>query len=367
MRVMTRDFRQGEADPCDGPVCAADCHQAIPAPRDLPCQGEIHRAQEHRRAQEIRRAACWATWIVLPLVCWSSALAQTAVAIAPSQTNAEGFLPYRPAELTVRNDSDQVIRGIAIRMREGGPTFLHGVAIPPQTSQTLTIPLPALQENQAHVVRLLKDDSLGAPVVGEFQASVNWDPNHVETAQGAFLYPGIYSASEESLPLWPRSLLRNVFLGAVVTCLALAGAIFIRRPRWRLAAVVGIVALATAGVLHVLAREPVVLVNTVEKAVRPKAPVKSYLVVSCRRTTEWTTSDAALAPVYFNKLHLAEDDTVIHWGRTLTTGLRPREVRVFRRVGEGARPSTPPATGASELPRSRQTFPGPASLWSESS
>ena len=334
-------------------VCAADW--------------ETRRAKEHRRFQKSRCAACCAIWIVLPLVCWSSALAQTVVSIAPSQTNAEGFLPYRPGELTVRNDSDQVIRGIAIRMREGGPTFLHGVAIPPQTSQTLTIPLPALQENQAHVVRLLKDDSLDAPVVGEFQASVNWDPNHVETAQAAFFYPGIYSASEANLPLWPRSLLRNVFLGAVVTCLALAGAIFIRRPRWRLTAVVGIVALSTAAALGMSAGEPVVLVNTVEKGVRPKAPMKSYLVVSCRRTTEWTTSQAALAPVYFNKLHLAEDDTVIHWGRTLTTGLRPREVRVFRRVGEGARPSTVPATGTSGLSKSRQTFPGPAPLWSESS
>jgi hypothetical protein len=267
--------------------------------------------------------------VALSLIISSRSPAQTTVSLSPAAKDADRLLPYRPAELSVRNGTDQVIRGVAVRLHNGGPTFLHFVTVPPGTTHAMTVSLPAVATRQTYSIRLLPDENADGKPLAQHEASIEWDPNVVEQSEAAFFDPRSYRPWESNLPLWPGDLLRNVFLALVLTALALAGTLFIRPARLRVGAIL-LVAVCAAGALSlVVMREPVVFEQAAPaRAASPGAA--GLLVVSCRRTVEWAKADWTLAPVYYSPRHMTEDDLLVRWGKEVRARVHPDEVRLFR-------------------------------------
>jgi hypothetical protein len=138
-----------------------------------------------------------------------------------------------------------VVRAVAIRPEAGGPTILCPASIAPKTVQDVSVRLPVISAQQAFVVRLLPAADVAATPLHQAIVPLEvTDLNAVERARGALIDPDAYQGRLEDLPRWPPDLLRTVFLAAVLACVALGGALFIRRPAIRLLAAAAVV---TAG------------------------------------------------------------------------------------------------------------------------
>lgn len=291
-----------------------------------------------------------ASIVVLGIALTSSAFAETGVSLTPTKGDAN-FLPYCPAQMTIQNDSEQVIRAVALRWRGTGPTLLHDVTIPPRTRHVMTVLLPAVEVQQTYQVRLLAGGALESPAIAELRASVSWPPEDVQESDAGFFNAPLCRAWESRLPTWPASLLRNVFLAAVLTCLACGGVAFVGRSRLRTAMILLIAAVSTGATWLIVSGEKVLFeqvvdtwaspgagspdasaVSTAPRTTQaaPPARSKSLWVISCRRTVEWTRPDTTLCPVYQDRRQMLEDNLVVRWDKGLTVRLNPEEVRIFR-------------------------------------
>ncbi|MCK4601645.1 MAG: hypothetical protein KAU28_04215, partial [Phycisphaerae bacterium] len=147
----------------------------------------------------------------------------------------------------------------------------------------------------------------------------------------AFPDPGAYLACEESLPAWPRRLRLNVFIVAVLTSLAAAGALLVRRGAARLVLLIVIVCISAAGTWHTL-RSCEILVQREQ----PAEPTGSLITVTCRRTAVWTHPATHLVPVYGSGRQRAEE-TMLIAPTGVSVRLTPGDVRLFRDNGTNRR------------------------------
>jgi len=251
------------------------------------------------------------------------AAGETTVTLAAAETQDPAASPFRSASLTIVNESPDVIRSVALRERVGGPTLVYSVTIAPQTRQSVSVALPAVTSQQNYTVSLLAGERTDSPAVGSFQRSINWPVQAVEAGKRAFYAPLEYGEHEFESVGWPEALRRNVFLAAVLCCAALAGVLFIRPPVLRALAVVIVVVGAAAAMTALVRSRPVIITPPVKDA--------SLVVVTTRRTADWTTNDADLTPLYRNRRHLIGDATVIYPGRYIEAPLSAGEVRLFRK------------------------------------
>ena len=251
------------------------------------------------------------------------AAGETTVSLRAAETQDPADLPFRSASLTIVNKSPEVICSVRLRERVGGPTFIYFVTIAPKTRQLVSVALPAVTSQQSYTISLLAGERADSPVVSAFERSINWPVPAVEASKAAFYAPQEYNRYEFESASWPTSFRRNVFLAAVLCCAALAGVLFIRPPLLRGLAIVLVISGAAAAMTVLVLSEPIL--------VTPAVKDSSLIVVTCRRTTDWTTYDANLMPIYRNREHMAGDATVIYPGRSVKVSLSPGEVRLFRR------------------------------------
>ncbi len=281
---------------------------------------------------------------VLCFVFAAPAMADAVVSLQPAADNARQFHPYGKAELTVENSTGQIVRGLGIRWKSGGPTFLHEVIIAPGTKLTLSVPLPTLSVQSTYQVRLLAEkpsaENANAPAIAELDATVTWPAQDVEEARATFVDSAAYRRVESNLPLWPENLRRNLFITLFLTCLVSAGVLFIRGAALR---IVALLVIASGGVLASavqITREKTVfeqvvpakptMAPSIESPPTNNADAGKLLMISCRRTTEWTGPAASVIPVYANLRDLSTDTTTIVWGRELHTVVHPDKVRLLR-------------------------------------
>jgi hypothetical protein len=263
-----------------------------------------------------------------------SASAGVGLTLAPAGAPVDGFIPARLAVADPQGRLTGVVRAVAIRPEAGGPTILCPASIAPKTVQDLPVRLPVISAQQAFVVRLLPAaDAAATPLHQAIVPLEVTDLNAVEQARNALIDSHSYDGRLEDLPRWPPALLRTVFLAAVLACVALGGALFIRRPAIRLLAAAAVVAAGSFVLAHVLGDCPDVLVR----------PAGAVTIVTCRRTANWSHPSDML-PVYWNQRTMERDDLILRPEGDLTVTLHPGDVRVFRRTegtGQGTASTSP--------------------------
>lgn len=262
--------------------------------------------------------------------------------LAPATRQDPADLPCRTAELTIENGTSDVVRGVTLREWDGGPTFSLSVTVPPGTTQTFTVPLLAVSVRQKYSVGLFRGPAPGMQAArrparrrdGQVSGAVcriEWPPELVNPE--AIIDPQLYRKWQDELPTWPPGLLRNMFLAAVLTCLALAGTLFVRRGWGRAAAIVIVVGIATVGVWR-LVRLPRTVIRRDDRA-------GGLIALTCRRSAQWRHS-GRLIPIYYDESQMRADESVIFLGPdpAITVRLRPHEVRLLRFLG-GTSPARP--------------------------
>jgi len=245
------------------------------------------------------------------------ARAEITASLAAAAEQDDRTLPYRRAMLTIdasHADDDQVVRAVALRQAQGGPTFVYTVTVAPKTSQSLPVDLPATSQQQKYNVELLAEAEYPATVLARVTAPIHWPPEHVTALE--FFKPQLHEKWADLPPAWSAGVRRNVFVALVLTCLAGAGAAMLGRRWLRVGALVVIAAAATGSLSALLDGEDII--------VQDEVAAESAVVLRARRSAVWRHEGTDLVPLYFAPWHMAEDDTVIHVGRGIRVRMQAR-------------------------------------------
>jgi hypothetical protein len=253
------------------------------------------------------------------LFCAADAPGAVAATLRAIDVQDDTLLPYRTAAMEIDNDTDGVIRAVALRWDQGGPTIVQPAAVAPRSEQTVTVALPAVSGQQTFRVRFLPSDDPAAMPIDAIDARIHWKTDLLTTE--LFAVPPNCRALADTPPTWPPELLRGIFLASIVGASALAGVLFLHRGAVRVVALVALVGVgaAIAATLH-----------TQEVIATTIAAEGQVLAIGCRRSTSWSTDETAVAPLYLDKLQWQQDTAVVRPGWGITVNLAPGEVRFFR-------------------------------------
>ncbi len=277
-------------------------------------------------ARRYRKALC-----VVAALCSAASSAAGAgigVSIVPGTGEGAGGA-YRGAIVGVDNRSGQAVRAVAVRMIEGGPTFLLPLAVPPDSNAALAAMLPAIAAEQAYIVKMLAHERVDASAIAEATVLTSWPAESVH--REVFLDPDAQEGG--GLPSEGiGGLARGLFLSAVLVAVALCTALLLRRTAWRVAAALAIVLVATVSIPQSIASRST-SVRTQEipsTSAEPNRPPQMRLAISCLRTTRWDHLSARNVPVYGSLGQMRHDDAVVHPGKGLAVTVRAGQTRVFR-------------------------------------
>jgi len=261
------------------------------------------------------------------------------VTIRRAETSDNSRSPYRRAILEVKydpSDSDVkhgVIRRIAIRSINGGPTMLSSVTIPPGTSkQDVDVLVPAMSAHDSYNVRLSGRQTADTTPIAEFVLQLEWPAEAVSI--DAFLDPDQYEEGDYLPPVWSQRTLKTIFASVLGACVLLSACLFVQRGRRRMA-VSGATLIAAITCLWLLVgSEPVVIDAELGDGGR-------LLLVSCLRDTTYEIPSSHTIPLYRDTDEMAADRAVVHQGDKLIVELKTGQVRLFaRRVNRDNRPTT---------------------------
>ncbi len=265
------------------------------------------------------------------------------VSLRQAETSDNSPSPYRRAILEVKYQPDDsgakhaVIRRIAIRSVNGGPTMLASVTIPPGTSkQDVDVLLPPLSAHDSYNVRLLGPQAAPTEPIAEFDLQFEWPAKAV--AINAFLDPDQYDEGDYLPPVWSPRTLKTVFAAVLAACVLLSACLFVRRGRRRLAAGGVTLLAAIAGLWLLVGSEPVVIDTELGDNGR-------LLLVSCLRDATYEIPSSHTIPLYRDTDEMSDDRAVVHQTGKLTVELKTGQVRLFARA---VRPDEQPATGPGE-------------------
>lgn len=238
-------------------------------------------------------------------------------------------LPYQAADLTIDNQGNELIQTVVMRWRHGGPVFVFPVAVAPHTTDTIRVYLPACSPQQTYDVKFLAGDEIDSPVIAKLDIGIAWPAKYVATSNRIFIDPSKYEiAFEPSQPtVWSASLLKNIFIYALLASCALAGTLFIRRRRRRLAAALAIIALSVGVSIFELQNQ-----KTHQSVIIPcenDPYLHNYKILTSRRTTQWRHWSPLLFPIYYHRQQMADDDMIVHARDGITLTLHPGKYRIL--------------------------------------
>ena len=268
-----------------------------------------------------------------------SALAgNVSVTLIPAEEQDPARYPYRSAELTIKNDTDQRIDCSKLQWRQGGPTIqFPRVNIPPNTEWKTALELPAISLLQTYDLEFLSADQPDGPVIAA-TVEIDWPVKLLTTE--AFIDPPAYEPYEGDLPQWPDKLRKKTFLLLLISSVLLCGVLFIRRGKVRLVLLLVIAGSVVVAVWMLLSGSSVVVEE-----------VDDLLVLRSRRTARVIITPREViapgerripvenyypVPVYMAQWQMGEDNSITHIGEpNVHLKLRPDEVRLFCRLGGG--------------------------------
>jgi hypothetical protein len=270
------------------------------------------------------------------------------VSLRRAETSDNSRSPYRRAILEVKydpSDSDVkhgVIRRIAIRSINGGPTMLASVTIPPGTpKQDVDVLLPAMSAHDSYNVRLSGSQTADTAPIAEFVLQLEWPAEAVSI--DAFLDPDQYEEGDYLPPIWPPRTLKTIFASVLGACVLLSACLFVKPGRRRLL-VSGVTLIAAiAGISLLASSEPVVIDTELGADGR-------LLLVSCLRDTTYEIPSPSAVPLYRDTDEMAADRAVIHQADKLIVEMKTGQVRLFARdLNAANRPTTRAAENRSGI------------------
>ena len=250
------------------------------------------------------------------------------LAVEPAASQPAGAC--RAAVLSVANHSSQPVRAVAVRMIEGGPTWLWPLAVPPDANASLAVSVPVQTLEQGYALRALAGERADSPAIATSSVTVSWPTG--PAAPFRLLRQDLYQDHEDKIASWPMGFRRELFLAVAAGCIALAGAVLLRRRAWKLAAVAAVAVGATVAILLWVERRGDVAQYAVasSSAAEPNAPQATLLIVSSPRTTAWRHPSSEIIPLYGSPGQMARDDAVIQSGRGISLTVHAGELRVFQ-------------------------------------
>ena len=271
---------------------------------------------------------------ITAVLCSSAAASgEATVSLEAAREQDRTALPYRLAELTVRNaggETASVIRAVQIRESQGGPTFVVAVTAPPDSTRAVRVKLPAVSLEQTYRIRLLTEVRADSPAIGEFELPLTWDVELVNTEE--WIDAEAYAPWEGDLPSWSPTVKRNVFLTAVLISLAMAAAMFVP-PTWRTATLILVAAAGCyAATLPLRSVDVVVERRLVAFAPGEREADQTLWALTSRRTTPWTSEGIRLTPIYRHRREMLSDDTIIGPGGRIRLSLHPADLRLLRQA-----------------------------------
>ena len=217
-------------------------------------------------------------------------------------------------------DADFAAGTRAVRFRDalGGPTWI--IPVMPATTGGLyaELALPALRSHQDYVVETLAAPTADAPALDTFTLSIIWPTSQVNATE--FINPAFAAPFDVRQPTWSTRTKLTLLLGALIVTIVAAGLLWVRRPLFRLAALLVLVGSATYGAVSYLARQPAVIV-------RP-ASQSDATVLTARRSDVYHL-DKPCMPIYLNVSGWIEDRSVIS-PDGIDVPISPGEVKLTR-------------------------------------
>jgi len=296
-------------------------------------------------------ASRWRSWPGLPAAWTVLAVTALLAASAPARADApkidialtpatdafEATGPYRETDMTVTNNSSDVLREIHLRWTEGGPTLVLSIALAGETSQTMRLWLPAGSQLQTYRATFPRRAEL-APA----EATLSWPVEQV--TRDVLISPAAYAEHLSSPSPWPQAMRRNMILAAVMTALAAAATLFLRNATARIGALLVVLALASAGGVAMFDEKDVLTESVIaieddspqsdaatRNAGQSESTSKKYLyIVSSRRTMRWSHDDANIAPIYRDDSQLYGETMTRHPHQGASVVITPGELRLFK-------------------------------------
>ncbi|HDZ20024.1 hypothetical protein LCGC14_0335440 [marine sediment metagenome] len=250
---------------------------------------------------------------------------QVTVTLSPADDAADDA-PYRRAILMIHNHSPAAIASATIRWQLGGPTFVHPITVAPGSAASLPVVLPAVAIRQTYLIELTTGDARTDEPL-RATADIYWPERLVNPA--AFIDPAAYEPYQSDRPLWPASIRRRVMLIGLALLVVMTGALLIRRPTVRLAAIMGVVAISLIAALVFMHAQQIVLPRISDDG--------QFLILTARRTATWTSARTDLTPIYIDRAQMVED-TLIVSPDSISLTLRPGRIQLLRRPLEAPRP-----------------------------
>ena len=252
---------------------------------------------------------------------------QVRIDLAPAATQPGATRPapgpYLPARLTVAAPPEgPPVQAVRLREVQGGPTILLPLTVPPGTTRSATIVLPAWSQQQSYRAALLADDRADAAEISWAHVNLAW-PSDAASRDALF---DAQAYEEHPRPAqWDAALVRNLFLLLVAFALACGAALLVHCPPARAGLLLVLVAAAAGGAWLLVRDQGLVVQRELDR------DAFRLLVLTTRRTTVWE-APRPLWPVYFSPRQMRDDDLVIHVGRSTRLTLRPDDVRILRDV-----------------------------------
>ena len=230
--------------------------------------------------------------------------------LAPGNTAAEkGF---SPAVLTL-TDAPAGTSQVELQLKAGGVTMVYPLTTT-EGASTVNVTLPAAAAVQVYAIRLRPSGEIGS-------AEIQWPDAQITTF--ALLDSSACAEWRGDYPQWPDALRREIAWGAVAFAVALGLAfLWVRTPRWRIVAVIGLTGVAIGVASWRVAAESSGPVTTT---------TDSLLVLRSLRQQQEITLDGKCRPIYATRAQMQADTLRIEPDRVVLPAISPGEIRLFRR------------------------------------
>lgn len=293
-------------------------------------------------------------WILLLPAC--PVAGQVTADLTADDRQPGGPAPLRRAVLTIRNGLAQTIHAVSLHADDGGPRRLLPITAAPRGSARLGVSLPATSAAQNWTLRFFDrydngaDPGPPARLIARTQASIRWPLDQVAT--DAIVNPRALDALDQVRPVWPTAFRQEVLI-ALAGMIVLAGFALFFPARWaNLAAVMVVVAGASALLVWMLTRvaPPVVQARTGHVLLRGTDGRQHHLTVTrltSLRTAEASAEGAGDWCLYRDRADMAADRTLLRpaepahsSGVPISSPTAPREMKMVvgvagqRRAGE---------------------------------
>lgn len=270
-------------------------------------------------------------WIVLLAVLAGGASVPTAASAQAVQAKlsydyaAKPCLPFLPARLEVRNDSDQAFDLLEIRSAQGGPIIRQGFTLPPKSQAAVSLCLPTLAARESFAVRL----GWSGQWTWRQTVAIEWPIEQADQARAAMIDADVYRRWDPTAPRWPQGHKQLLVIAMILAGLGLAGTFFFQRAAVRLPLAAGVLVLAGGICWAIVASVPLVY-----SPPGARGGSDGLLVTGALRHVQHTIATSEYRPVYRNPAQFRRDETLIEPGK-LTVNLVPDEIRIFTRPDNG--------------------------------